>query len=126
MDHDERVDDNKVFLVQRILRLALGEEDAAAHSWYVQLAGVVANLGIDSTAALTNFLGEWRARAPQVTRRMREEKPWANSALVFDMLLRLAEGDRYRDSGCSNDDWERTDERAQGFFDELTPYAEVA
>lgn len=104
----------------------MGEEDSAAHSWYERLAGVIGSLGIESTDALTGFLGEWRTKAPQVTRRMREEKPWANSALVFDMLLRLANGDRYLDAGCLLGDWERTDERAQGFFEELAPYSRMA
>lgn len=104
----------------------MGEEDAAAHTWYVKLAEVITNLGIDSTDALTGFLGEWLSKAPDVTRRMRAEKPWANSALVFEMLLRLAGGGRYLTRGCSLGGWERTQEREQGFFDELAPYFKVA
>lgn len=104
----------------------MGEEDAAAHTWYVELAAVIAKLGIDSTGGLTRFLGTWREKAPLVSSRMRTEKPWANSALVFDMLLRLAGGEVYLQSICDSDSLERTEQRERGFFDDQTPYRELA
>lgn len=103
----------------------MGEEDAAAHSWYVELARVLDNLAITSIDELTSFLGKWVARAREVTRLVRTEKAWANSALVFDILLRLADGDRYLDAGCAADGWEKDDERARGFFAELAPYQRI-
>lgn len=103
----------------------MGEEDTAAHTWYVELAGVIKSLGIDSTDALTTYLGAWREQAPALTQRVRAEKPWVNSAFLFDLILRLADSERYFASGCKADGWDRTREREGGFYDELTPYREM-
>lgn len=104
----------------------MGEEDAAAHSWYVELARVVNQLGMQSTDELSSLLGAWRERAPELAKRVRGERPWANSALVFDLLLRLADSSRYFARSCSAEGLESTEERQHGFVDELAAYRDLA
>lgn len=64
-----------------------GGDDAA---WFVVLRAVLLELGAGSVQEATGLLGDWAGRGPEVARAVRAGRPWANTAYVADLLVRLA------------------------------------
>lgn len=74
-----------------------GEDDPASHEWFMELKTVVEQLGLDTIADVRLALGQVAERAPEVAMSVRLQRPWANSAYVLDLLLRLAFQEEYVD-----------------------------
>ena len=75
-----------------------GEEDGAAHEWFVELKSVADALGLQTAGDIEEMLGPWRTRAEVVKEVARRRQPWLNTALLMDQLLRVSAGARYFDS----------------------------
>lgn len=100
----------------------MGEEDPAAHAWYEALRSVLTRMSLASADDVTQLLGPWRERGPAVGRVIRESKPWVSSAVVFDMLLRLAAPEKYFADGCAAEDLEPSADLARVFRAELAGF----
>ena len=77
-------------------RLLVGdEEDDADAAWFAVLRTVLHELGATSVEEATALVGGWGARGPEVARVVRAGRPWANTAYLADLVLRLALADDY-------------------------------
>ncbi len=71
------------------------EETGGDAAWFAVLRSVLEELGARSADDATALAGEWATRGPEVARAVRAGRPWANTAYVADLLLRLALAEDY-------------------------------
>lgn len=73
----------------------VGDTDRVDHTWFVQLAEVVKQLGFVRLGDVRISLGDWGQRVPKVRAALTASRPYTNSVQIFDQLLRLAIGEEY-------------------------------
>lgn len=73
----------------------VGDTDRVDHTWFLQLAEVVAQLGFIRLADIRSALGDAGQRVPNVRAALTASRPYTNSVQIFDQLLRLAIGEDY-------------------------------
>lgn len=86
------------------------EDDPASHVWFAELHRIVGLFGAGSMEDVSALIGEWQPRAAGVRDYVRSAHPTANTAFAFDLLLRLALGDRYLDVRSKEDETPLTDD----------------
>jgi ppGpp synthetase/RelA/SpoT-type nucleotidyltranferase len=70
----------------------VGDEDAASDdtAWVVELRTILLELGATCVDDADDLVRDWGARGPAVARIVRAGRPWATSAFLADLVLRLA------------------------------------
>ena len=81
--------------IREAVEAVFGEEDDAGDAWFAELAVVLGELGVASVDDARARLGPWGDRAAAVARAVRVTRPWAGTAYLFDLLLRLALDEEY-------------------------------
>ncbi len=82
-------------VVREAVEAVFGEEDEAGDAWFAELAVVLGELGAASVDDARSRLGPWGDRAASVAQTVRVTRPWAGTAYLFDLLLRLALDEDY-------------------------------
>ncbi len=81
--------------VREAVEAVFGEEDDTGDAWFAELASVLGELGVASVDDARSRLGPWGDRAAEVASIVRITRPWAGTAYLFDLLLRLALDEDY-------------------------------
>lgn len=81
--------------VRQLVGNVVGETEGTDQAWFDSLHSVLGELGLTDRRAVVARLGSWGNRASEVASAVMSTRPYANSAYVFDQLLRLSMGEEY-------------------------------
>jgi ppGpp synthetase/RelA/SpoT-type nucleotidyltranferase len=88
--------------LRKLVTDVVGEAEDVDEVWFQGLTSVLTDLGFHEARTVYRSLNGWEGRAAEVATAVRATRPYANSAFIFDQLVRLALGEAYFDRRVSH------------------------